>query len=104
MGLIQMGVGLAPVPSTDRVNHPIEPEGFPRPIHFGDGFDTLGGDPSPRLGFAPNPAFVLHQIANRGQVQHRLQGHQGETEVFLNVAIASGDGFTLRGRGTLSLA
>ncbi len=82
MGLIQVGVGLAPMPSTHWLNHPIEPEGFTGPIHLSDRLDALGGNHPRGLGFAPNPAFVLHQIANRRQIQHRLQSYQGETEVF----------------------
>jgi hypothetical protein len=88
--LIEVGVGLTPVPSAQRFHDPIKPKRLSRPVYFGNRFDPFGGNDSRRLGLAANATLILGEIAQGRQVENRLKFYQGKAEGFLNIAIASG--------------
>ena len=60
---VELLIRSRPVPATERLDDAIEPNGFARPLHFGNGFDTFGGDHPLRLRLSTNAAFVLRQVA-----------------------------------------
>ncbi len=60
--MIEVGVSLSPLPTAQQLDHPIEPEGFPRPLQFGDRLLPFCDYQSFGFGLVTDAALILSQI------------------------------------------